>query len=174
MSAKEEIKKVLLTEPLKYALGRLLPPLTLFLLAVIPQIRDRILAAIPAWLLLLLACAELVAIMILLTFVHSLRGERRGLRKKLETRPTYMFGVGWDENQNPLCPSCETPLSSTYEGVGAFAVGNFPVIGGSPRLRCLKCCNKSVEIIDDEGRGLSLGEAKKRVLAATQPSPVVK
>lgn len=174
MSAKEEIKKVLLTEPLKHLLAWLLPPLGLSLLAVIPQIRDRILAAVSPRMLLVLASAELVVIGGLVTYTRYLRKERRGLSEKLEAKPTYMFGVGWDENQNPLCPSCGTPLSSTDEGVASFAVGHFPAVGGNPRLRCLKCCNKSVEIIDDEGRGLSLGEAKKRVLASARRSTIVK
>jgi len=166
MSAKEEIKKVFLTEPLKYLLGLLLPPLTALLLTALPETRDRILAAVPGGLLLALACAELVVIAGLLTYVHFLYRERRGLREKTATRPTYMFGVGWDERQNPLCPSCGTPLSSTYDGVAVIAVGRFPSTRGNPKLQCLKCCKKAVELIDDEGRELSLGEAKRKILAA--------
>lgn len=169
MSAKEETKKVLLTEPLKHLLGWLLPPLGLSLLAVIPQIRDRILAAVPPRMLLVLASAELVVIVGLVTYARYLRKERRGLGEKLEAKPIYMFGVGWDEKQNPLCPSCGTRLSITYEGVGVVAVSHFPSTRGNPKLRCLKCCNKSVEIIDDEGRELSLGEAKRRVQASLPP-----
>jgi hypothetical protein len=169
MSAKEETKKVLLTEPLKHLLGWLLPPLGLSLLSVIPQIRDRILTAVPPRMLLVLASAELVVIGGLVTYARYLRKERRGLGEKLEARPTYMFGVGWDEKQNPLCPSCGTRLSITYEGVGVVAVSHFPSTRGNPKLRCLKCCNKSVEIIDDEGRELSLSEAKRRVQASLPP-----
>lgn len=110
-------------EPLKYVFGRLLPLLALFLMTVISLARDRILAPTPARLLLVLACVGLAAITVLLTYLHTLRVERRGLKEKLETKPTYMFGVGWDEQQNPLCPSCGTPLSSTCEGVAAIAVG---------------------------------------------------
>jgi hypothetical protein len=169
MSAKEEIKKVLLTEPLKYVLALLMPPLVTFILASLPPARDRILAAVPGWLLLMLASAELVVIGGLVTYARYLRKERRGLGEKLETRPAYMFGVGWDEKQNPLCPSCGTRLSVTYEGVGVVAVSHFPSTRGNPKLRCLRCCNKPVEIIDDEGRELSLSEAKRRVQASLPP-----
>lgn len=82
MSAKEEIKKVFLTEPLKHLLGWLLPPLGLSLLALIPQIRDRILAAAPDWMLLVLAGAELVVIGGLVTYARYLRKERRRFNER--------------------------------------------------------------------------------------------
>lgn len=157
----------MLTEPLKIVIALVVP----FLLTLLPQVRNQILAALPASLILILASLELAVIAGLVVYIHNLRKERNKLKERFderanEAKPVHMFGVGWDKTLNPICPVCNTPLSSTYQGVAAISVSNSPAIGGNPRFQCLKCRSTSIELIDEHGKELTLIEAKKRVSEA--------
>ncbi len=69
------------------------------------------------------------------------------IRKNLKPR----FGVLWDENKEPYCPTHEKLLTRHKVKLGGKIESG---------LDCIKC-NKTIPIITDEGKRLSLSEAKK-------------
>jgi len=69
------------------------------------------------------------------------------IRKNLKPK----FGVLWDKNNEPYCPIHEKSLTRhTVQLNGKIEAG----------LDCTKC-NKSVPLITDEGKRITLTEAKK-------------
>jgi hypothetical protein len=158
MDTKEEVKKVLLTEPLKQLIGRLFASLSPLLIALIPQVRNKIQDSIPFSLLLVVAFIELTIILGLLTLVVYLNSQKKNLEKQIESIPISRFGVYWDKQQNPLCPSCKSllNLNTLYR---AYVAGMSPP---DPKLYCLQC-KKYVDLSDDNGILLTLMEAKKKL-----------
>jgi hypothetical protein len=73
MDAREETKKVFLTEPLKKLIGYILASVLPFLLALIPRVRDLIQAAISFSLLLTIASVLLSGLILLAAYTYYLR-----------------------------------------------------------------------------------------------------
>jgi len=70
------------------------------------------------------------------------------MRKKLSPN----FGVVWDKNNEPYCPIHEKPFARHKTKI------NENMVTG---LDCAKCNNKSYPLITDEGKRITLVEAKK-------------
>lgn len=76
------------------------------------------------------------------------------LRRRLKNKLRPMYGVLWDREANAYCPGCNSALAAYQER--AF---------GMLAFRCTKC-KTELPLRDDEGKDVTLLEAK-RVLAAT-------
>ncbi len=77
-----------------------------------------------------------------------------------ETKPQgkLRFGVYWDADLNPLCPSCGMPLTLSTEKL-TYSIGpNIPP--PKPILHCMKC-GKALPLYDDHGNSITLAEAKQ-------------
>ena len=68
------------------------------------------------------------------------------IRKDLKPR----FGALWDKNKEPYCPIHEKPLTRHKVRLGGTIASG---------LNCTKCSN-TIMLIDDEGKRLTLPEAK--------------
>jgi len=68
------------------------------------------------------------------------------IRKNLKPR----FGVLWDKNKEPYCPIHEKPFTRYQVKLEKIETG----------LRCNKC-DKTVKLINNEGKRITLVEAKK-------------
>ncbi len=69
----------------------------------------------------------------------------------LKTKFISKFGVVWDKNKEPYCPACEKPFAKYEANLGGKIQAG---------LYCAKC-NKTLPLITDEGKRLTLIEAKK-------------
>lgn len=69
------------------------------------------------------------------------------IRKNLKPR----FGALWDKNKEPYCPTHEKPLTRHKVKLGGKIESG---------LDCTKC-NKTIQLINDEGKRLTLSEAKR-------------
>jgi hypothetical protein len=162
MDTKEEAKKVFLTEPLKKLIGYILASIAPLFLALIPQMRDLIQAAIPFPLLLAITSILLSGLILSTVYIIFLHKERKGLKQQIEAKPLFKFGVYWDKETNPLCPSCKSALTLSRRHLFQWSDGLIP----EPIPDCLKC-DKGIQLFDDNGKELTFHEAKKRVLATT-------
>ncbi len=61
------------------------------------------------------------------------------------------FGVKWDKNKEPYCPTCDKPLARH-----PAKLENAVITG----IDCIKC-NKSLILMTDDGKRITLIEAKK-------------
>lgn len=85
----------------------------------------------------------------------------------------FAFGVYWDADLNPLCPVCRTPLIlSTRNLIYPIDPFNDSTPPPVPIPHCLKC-DKALPLYDDEGKHLSLAEAKRH-LALKKLEPMAK
>jgi hypothetical protein len=69
---------------------------------------------------------------------------------KYRTKLAPKFGVLWDKNKEPYCPSCSQPL--------AKYIGNHTKY--RPNLWCNKC-DKELSLVTDDGERINIIEAKK-------------
>jgi hypothetical protein len=83
--------------------------------------------------------------------ISSLRGANEPLEKQQEQLKIY-FGIYWDEELNPFCPACKTPLTLISDS----------------RPMCYKC-DKIIGITDSEKR-MGLAEARKIISSSYQSS----
>jgi hypothetical protein len=86
-----------------------------------------------------------LSVLVLLTYIFV-------LLYQFKKKPRARFGLLWDKNANPLCPACQKHLGSYMERAAS---------GWS--IWCIQC-NKALHIRDDEGKRVSLVEAKQAVL----------
>jgi len=164
MNAKEEAKKVFLTEPLKMLVGYVIMSLSPFFLSLIPQIRDWFQSAAPYSLLLKFAGALLTALLLSGAYIFHLRKEASRLKEEQGSHPFFKFNVWWGKDHNPLCPTCKTNLLQSRGA--AISMDGYSSSRAPFSLWCFNC-NKPIDIVDDTDSELSLAEAKKRISNTT-------
>ena len=71
------------------------------------------------------------------------------LRRRPQEKLRPCFGILWDKDANPYCPSCQKLLSNYHEGQHYV-----------PSLRCT-ACQKSFTITDEEAQHYGLHDAKE-------------
>ena len=150
MDAKEETKKVLLTEPQKILIQVSVPAIASFALSFVPRFQSWVVQRLSSASLLLIASFAFTAFVSSLGYAFYLRHKLR----ELSIKPVFAFGVLWDNNQNALCQVCETHLSFSTSGGGY--VGQHI----EPFLSCPKC-NRGIDLIDEQGQIITLSQAKK-------------
>lgn len=147
MAVKTKIEEAVASELTKKIIALLLPLLSTLVLALVPQVRDRILPVLPKPLLAVLIGLSLSLNLALLFYVLRLR---RSLSQKLTPR----FGVLWPQKDHvPHCPGCSKPLTNYSRhstGYGFSSTWGFD---------CAQC-KQFVAMTDDDGRVLELKEAK--------------
>lgn len=89
------------------------------------------------------------------------------LRKQLDPKDEFAFGVYWNSDLNPLCPACKTPLSQSRRHLMYFVGEGTPL--PKPITECLKC-DKHVPLYDDNGNEVKLSDAKKRLSESKRAS----
>jgi hypothetical protein len=143
MDAREEIKKTILTEPIKLAL-KWLPAGLLLIVLYIPVVYRWVAAKLPFWLLLMIASIEFLLLVLAGSYITHLRKKRKELTPTL----IHRFGIQWDKDQNPHCPKCSNRLGryTKYltEGWG---------------FECLHC-DRVITMGTDDGKQLELAEAR--------------
>jgi hypothetical protein len=163
MDKKEKIQEVLLTESLKWTVTCILGSLSPILLALIPQVRDLMQSAMSFSLLLAITGVCISALALSVAFIYLLLKERNRLQGELASKPFFKLNVYWDKELNPLCPICKNILSqidrADFHDGDTWSSANDPL-----GIRCLNC-NKLIPIMDDNGRPLTLAEAKKELSA---------
>lgn len=139
------------SELTKKAIALLLPLLLGLVLALVPQVRDRILPVLSKPLLAVIGGLSL-SLNLALFFVALHYRKSFNLSRKLTPR----FGVLWSQDQVAHCPACSKPLGH----YGEYAVGNWKRMG----FKCVSCRHVLL-MSDDDGRILELTEAKKLLTA---------
>jgi hypothetical protein len=153
MNTQEEVKKTVVTEPLKEAIKWLLASSSSFLLLCIPKVYSWLTTHLPFGLLLAIIGIEFLTISVLLSYVFY-------LRKRLnELVPTfiYKFGIQWDNEQNPFCPKCSNRLGPHTEWLSGWG------------FECYEC--KKIYAIrkeDGSGQKISFQQAMKILRDAKQ------
>jgi hypothetical protein len=154
MDAKEEIKKTVVTEPLKEAIKWFLASGSSFLLLCIPKVYAWLSTHLFFGLVWAIIGIEFLTISTLLPYVFYLR------RKVLELTPVlfHKFGIQWDKELSPHCPKCANrlgPYAQWYMNADGF--------------QCFHC-NKIYPLYAEDGLGtsLSLQDAMK---ALQTPKP---
>lgn len=107
---------------------------------------------------------------ILLIVTHAFLAWRRRSRRRaaltgrrINPNDRRAFGVLWDSDLNPLCPVCGTSLTpSTKNLIYPIDPFNNSIPPPKPVPHCLKC-GEVLPLYDDDGRLLTLAEAKKRL-----------
>lgn len=74
------------------------------------------------------------------------------LRKVIREKFTPQFGLLWNKQKIPYCPSCEIPLTQVFVGTRSSI----------PAFKCIKCKGVIVPR-DSEGERLSPADAIKRM-----------
>jgi len=151
MEVKKKVVESAASELTKQIILLLLPLLSGLVVALVPQVRDRILPGLTKPLLAVLAGISLSLNLALVFYVFRLR-KSLNLSRKLTPR----FGVLWSQDQVAHCPACSKPLGH----YGEYAVGNWKRMG----FKCVSCRHVLL-MSDDDGRIIELTEAKKLLTA---------
>jgi hypothetical protein len=168
---KEEIKKSVVTEPIKILIGLLVTPVLTLILARIPQVRAHLWPLVPKWLLLVLSVVFLSAILALVPYVWHLRRKSRDaniaaddeiktLTNELETlkaKPNYpfKFGVKWDDDLNAHCPHCDAYLTGFQ----------YIILSANNAISRVQCsgCGRLIFLSDERGLPIRFADARQRV-----------
>ncbi len=149
MDTKEEIKKTVVTEPLKEGIKWFLASGCTLLVLYIPAVYHWLASRLSFWLLLVTISFEFLAISVLLSYVFYLR------KKLIELTPVlfHKFGIQWDKFHNSYCPKCSNrlgPYTKFYMDGWGF--------------QCFHC-NKVYYLFADDGTGgdISFQDAIKAV-----------
>ncbi|MGB9180757.1 MAG: hypothetical protein WCB68_16110 [Pyrinomonadaceae bacterium] len=151
MSVKDKIVEAIASEVTKSIVGPLLPLLLTLVLALVPQVRDRVLAVLPRPLLAVLIGISLSVNLALLVYVLRLHSTQKQLEAKPKLTPN--LNVLWDGNFTAYCPACSTLLA--YTNVGLFSGDK-----GTWGFNCVKC-KEFIPLNDDAGHNLELKEARR-------------
>src|ERR1043165_230419 len=169
MSIKTKIVEAVASELTKQVIVLLIPLLSALVVASVPQVRDRILPALPKSLLAVTAGLSLSLNLALLFYARRSRKENEVLKASLEEKLIFKFGVLWDKHNNPHCPSCKSPNPQKIKHGPVIATNNV-TLAAPPQavFECIKC-DKEISLIDDDGRRLPLKTAKDILLGNLPP-----
>jgi hypothetical protein len=122
--------------------------------ALVPQVRDRILPVLPKPLLVVIVGISLSVNLALFFYVTRLRKTRKELTEQRDSAKTFIkdFTVKWDEHLEPHCPKCLSELVAVVHPTSGVAnTGHF---------KCITC-NHGYRLLNEEtGKALTLPEAK--------------
>lgn len=133
--------------------------------AVPSEVWDRVSEVTPKRALWALTGLQLIAAILASAYIYNLRKQRKKIQAEnvrlqdlIDNPPrVFRFGVYWDKDLIPYCPSCLKPLTN---------YGNWQYGGWG--FNCVSC-KDTVRMHNDEGRVLELAEAK-RLLSSKDPS----
>ena len=154
MDAKEETKKVFLTEPIKILIGSILASVCTFIFSLLRPFQNWLATKLSFSQLLAITGACLSGLILTITYIFYLRKKLKENTPKL----FYKFGIQWDDEQNPYCPTCSSRLAPYKEyqwqgwGCSCFV------------------CKRIFSITKDDGSGkrLSFKEAVEIISKAKQ------
>jgi hypothetical protein len=150
-SVKEKAAEVGVSEVTKKILEYTLIPAIPLVLGLVPQVRDRMLAVLsPGQIAAILAISMSLNLASVLYLLHLRRLIRSALDSALEFKPIARWGIWWDAEANPLCPSCKTLMQ--LRGTGP-----------EEKLRC-DPCRAVFTLKTDTGGHVQLAEAKSNLL----------
>ena len=179
MELKKKAIESAASELTKQVILLLLPLLSGLVLALVPQVRDRILPVLPKPLLAVVVGISLSLNLALVFYVLYLRKQQRLAKSEIEQAQgeavrlqdlidnpplTAKFGVLWSQAQVPHCPACKNPL-------GHYASHTVPdSIYGRWGFKCIQC-SQVISMSDDTGHILELS-AVKRMLSSNEIEPL--
>lgn len=148
MSDLAKIKELVL-ENIVLAIFALITLLLLVIWQVVPSsVWDKASEVVPKRTLWALVALEL-AIGVLVALLLDKRRNKSEPPSAAPQKRRSAFGIYWDEDFNPQCPACETPLVMQHKDER-----------GTEFLKCLKC-KETLILKDDEGNPLELLEIKR-------------
>lgn len=151
---KTKIVDTVTTELTKKIVLLLLPLASGLVLAIVPQVRDRILPVLPKPLLAVLLGLSLSLNLALFFYVLHLS---RIVNRKLIPR----FGVDWDRELTPYCPAHKDIALGAWGRLGTYEPEGF-ICPGGPHV---------IQLQDDAGNHLTPVDARKLLRAGVRELP---